>query len=205
MHAQPPSIKVNNRPGRDRVKIARVREGDSVAHPGRADASTGRRSARFGVVFLLLILLFSSVASSRLVGVVVHEHLTRLIAMLSAPVLALLGDATASGHYLNFNGFGASVEGACDGVQPTYIYICAVLAFPSRWRDKGWGLLIGIPAIFLVNFVRVVTVMVCGAFWPEFFERVHLYGWQALVIVLTMAIWVFWAERFVRRGHQAHS
>jgi len=160
---------------------------------------------RFCVVFLLLIVLFSSLTSTRLVGVILHEHLTRLITMLSSSVLALFGNATASGHYLSFMGFGASVEGACDGVQPTYIYICAVLAFPCRWRDKGWGILMGIPAIFLIILTRVVTVIVCGAARPEFFERVHLYGWQALVIVLTMAVWVFWAEGFVRRGDQAFS
>jgi exosortase H (IPTLxxWG-CTERM-specific) len=196
---------VNNHHRRNRARGLRIPGGDSPAHLRGSGTSVGRLGARFCGIFLLLVFLFSSVTSTRFVGVILHEHLTRLIAMLSAPVLGLFGDAKASGHSLSFNGFGASVEGACDGVQPTYIYICAVLAFPSRWRDKGWGILIGIPAIFLINFIRVVTVMMCGAYWPESFERVHLYGWQALVIVLTMAVWVFWAERFVRRGHQAFS
>ena len=194
---------MNDKHRRDRAERLRVRERNSAAHSWWSGASPGRLSARFCVVFLFLIVLFSSVTSTRLVGVILHERLTRLITALAAPVLSLFGDATASGHYLSFKGFGASVEGACDGVQPTYIYICAVLAFPSRWRDKGWGMLIGIPVIFLINLIRVVTVMVCGAYWPQFFERVHLYGWQALVIVLTMVVWVFWAERFVRRSHQA--
>jgi exosortase/archaeosortase family protein len=126
-----------------------------------------------------------------------------LLASLAVPILAPFGNAAAFGHDLVFNGFRASIEGACDGVQPTYIYIAAVLAFPSRWRDKGWGILIGVPAIFLINFARITTVMMCGAYWPEFFERVHLYGWQALVIALTLAVWVFWAELFVRTRHPA--
>jgi len=148
----------------------------------------------------MLILLFSTVTSSRLVGVLLHDRLTRLISNLSAWVLALFGRATALGHYVGFNDFGASIEGACDGVQPTYIYICAVLAFPSTWRDKKWGILIGVPAIFLINLVRVVTMMMIGAYWPHLFERVHLYGWQALVIVFTMAVWIVWAEGLARRG-----
>jgi len=152
-----------------------------------------------------LVSLFSWLASSRPSATILHEPLTRLQAWLAVPILALFGNAAAFGHDLVFNGFRATIEGACDGMQPTYIYIAAVLAFPSRWCDKVWGLLIGIPAIFLINFVRVVTVMVCGAYWPEFFERMHLYGWQALVIVLTMAVWVFWAERFVGQGHLAPS
>ncbi|HYS04867.1 MAG TPA: exosortase H [Candidatus Dormibacteraeota bacterium] len=164
-----------------------------------------RLTARFCVLFILLIVLFSSITSTRFVGVVLHDHLTRFIATLSARVLALFGTALASGQFLSLNGFGASIEGACDGVQPTYIYVAAVLAFPSTWRAKAWGILIGIPAIFLINFIRVATIMLCGAYWPNWFERVHLYGWQALVIALTMAVWVFWAELFVRPGHQAPS
>lgn len=160
---------------------------------------------RFCVLFLLLIVLFSSLTSTRQSAIILHGPLARLIATLSALILALFGDSTASGQYLNFNGFGASVEGACDGVQPTYVYVAAVLAFPSRWRSKGLGILIGIPAIFIMNLLRVVTMMICGAYWPALFERVHLYVWQALVIALTMAVWVFWAELFARPGYQATS
>jgi exosortase H (IPTLxxWG-CTERM-specific) len=160
--------------------------------------SSVRRTWGFCAIFLALICFFSSIASSRLSGVILHDYLTQLLATVAAPVLALFGTASSSGHFLNFNGFSASIEGACDGVQPTYIYIAAVLAFPSRWRDKGWGILIGIPILSLINFVRIVTVMLCGAYWPQLFERVHLYGWQALVIALTLAVWVFWAELFVR-------
>jgi len=87
---------------------------------------------------------------------------------------------------------------ACDGILPAIIYLSAVLAFPSRWIDKGWGILIGFPAIFLINLTRLVTLMFVGANWPDLFEQVHIYVWQALVIALAMVVWVFWAERFVR-------
>ena len=187
----------------DRVKGLPVQGSGSAANPERFGNPSVRLTARFCGVFLLLIILFSSLTSSRLVAVILHEHLTRLIASLSASILALIGDASALGHDLSFGGFHASVEGACDGVQPTYIYVAAVLAFPSRWRDKGWGILIGIPAIFLINLIRVVTMMLCGAYRPDLFDWMHLYGWQAVVIALTMAVWVFWAELFVRPRNQA--
>jgi exosortase H (IPTLxxWG-CTERM-specific) len=189
---------VKNHRGRKQTERDRAREGDP-AGPGLY------ATARFCVIFLALIGLFSSLASSSWLAPVLHERLTGLIARLSASMLALFGEASASGHYLTFNGFPASVEGACDGVQPTYIYLAAVLAFPSRWRDKGWGILVGIPAVFLINFLRVATMMLFGAFWPSLFEWTHLYGWQALVIILTMGVWIFWAERFVRPRNQAAS
>jgi|SRR3989338_8541783 len=202
---EPSRRTVNAHQRRDVARGSRVRGKGSDTDPMWSGASPGRRMTLFCVVFLLLILFFSSVTSTRLVGVVLHEHLTRLITTIAASVLALFGDVAVSGRYLSFNGFGASIEGACDGVQPTYIYISAVLATPSRWRDRAWGLLIGIPIIFLINLIRVGTVIVCGAYWPKWVDWVHLYGWQALLIVLTMAAWVFWAERFARRGYQTPS
>jgi exosortase H (IPTLxxWG-CTERM-specific) len=187
----------------NRAKGPSVRGSGTADNPERVGRVSVRLMVRFCLFFLVLIALFSSLTSSRLVGVVLHERLTRLIAVLSASILALFGDASASGQQLTFNGFLATVEGACDGIQPTYIYVAAVLAFPSRWRDKGWGVLVGIPAIFLINLIRVATMMLCGAYWPQLFDWAHLYGWQALVITLTMAVWVFWAELFVRPRDQA--
>jgi exosortase H (IPTLxxWG-CTERM-specific) len=174
--------------------------GDRGASAKQTGSSTARITWRFCVGFLLLVSLFSWLASSRPSSAILHEPLTRLLASLAVPVLAVFGNAVAYGNDLVFRGFRATIEGACDGVQPTYIYIAAVLAFPSRWRAKVWGILLGIPAIFLINFVRIATVMVCGAYSPKLFVQVHLYGWQALVIALTLAVWLFWAELFVRRG-----
>lgn len=87
---------------------------------------------------------------------------------------------------------------ACNGILPTYIFVAAILAFPSSWREKGIGLMIEIPAIFAINVVRVVTLMCLGASYPDLFEQVHIYVWQTLVVALSMAVWLFWAERFVR-------
>ncbi|HYV84819.1 MAG TPA: archaeosortase/exosortase family protein [Patescibacteria group bacterium] len=163
----------------------------------------GRPGLRFGAGFLVLVALCSTLTSSRMVGGLIHDHLTRWIATASAWLLAFLGPATALGSYVTFRTFGAMVEGACDGVQPASIFLCAVLAYPSRWTDKAWGIAIGVPVVMLINLVRVTTVVACGAYWPDLFERVHLYGWQALVIVLTIAVWVLWAELVVRPRDQA--
>lgn len=179
------------------ARRARGREITAVERDAKGDPRA-RVMWRFCLVFLVLVCAFSWVTSARSSGEPLHEALSRTLAKMSVPVLSLFGSATADERTLVFRQFSASIEGACDGVQPTLIYLAAVLAFPSRWRAKAWGVLIGVPAIFLVNFVRIVTVMLCGAYRPEWFERVHLYGWQALVIAFTLAVWLFWIERFVR-------
>jgi exosortase H (IPTLxxWG-CTERM-specific) len=156
--------------------------------------------ARFVVLFLLLILLFAVLSTTARAEQLLHAPLARLTAILVAQALSPLGSASASGNSIWFNSFSASVDDACDGILPLAIFIAAVLAFPSRRRSKAWGIVLGTISIFLINLLRVATLMVVGSRWPDLFEQVHIYVWQALVIALSMGVWVLWVEAFVRPG-----
>jgi exosortase H (IPTLxxWG-CTERM-specific) len=156
--------------------------------------------ARFAILFLSLVAGFALIASTDWAAAAIHDPACRVVTILSAPVLSLFGDVYAQGTFIQFGGFSASIVEACNGVLPAYLFVSAVLAFPCSWRAKLLGLLIGVPGIFLINLLRVVSLMMVGAYWPEFFERIHIYVWQGLVIALSMGIWVFWAEVFVRPG-----
>jgi len=158
------------------------------------------RIGRFCVTFLLLIALYSATFSTPFVARWVHEPMSRLVALISMPLLSLLGEASLSGTHLTFNGFRAVIVDACNGVLPTYIFLAAVLAFPSTWRDKLSGVLLGVPVILVINVARVVSLMILGAHQPDIVERVHIDVWQTAVVALAMATWIFWVERFVRRG-----
>ncbi|HXU10817.1 MAG TPA: exosortase H [Candidatus Binatia bacterium] len=154
---------------------------------------------RFGVLFLCIIGAFVVFDLSGLSDRIVHQPLAECTARIAAAALAVFGNARALGTQLQFNGFEVVVVDACDGVLPILIYIAAILAFPSRFAHKAWGILIGLPAVLLVNLVRVITLMIVGARWPAVFEQVHLYVWQACVIAFALAAWIVWAEISVRQ------
>jgi len=128
----------------------------------------------------------------------IHQPLSQLIVIFADPILGMFGPAGRFGNVLVFREFSAAIEEACDGVLPAYIFLAAVLAFPSTVAQKIWGIVLGLPAIFAINLFRVITLMLVGAFWPALFERVHIYVWQALVVALSMALWICWAEAVVR-------
>jgi exosortase H (IPTLxxWG-CTERM-specific) len=161
--------------------------------------------ARFGLVFLALVGVFATVTAMPWVNLHLHQPLSGLIARISEPLLGILGDAEATGTYLTFDGFSAEVAEACNGIVPTYIYVAAVLAFPTGWRNRLAGIALGVPAIFVVNILRVLSLMLLGAYWPAAFNRVHIYVWQALVIALALGIWVCWAECIVRQHRGARA
>jgi exosortase H (IPTLxxWG-CTERM-specific) len=126
------------------------------------------------------------------------EPLCSLVARLSALILSPFGRATVEGTRLGFDDFWVVIAEPCNGVLPTILYLAAVLAFPSTWKARLYGILIGIPGVFLVNLFRVVTLMLVGTRAAASFEDVHVYVWQTLVVALTVALWIFWVERFVR-------
>jgi exosortase H (IPTLxxWG-CTERM-specific) len=169
------------------------------------DASSRAELTRFGILFISLVILFSYLSSTRIAARFLHDPLCGLVARSAVPFLSLWGDASSAGSLLNLDGFSVSIVEACDGVLPAYIYLCAILAFPSRWSAKLWGVLLGIPAILLINLFRVVTLAIVGARWPDLFEGVHIYVWQALVIALSMALWILWAERFARTASRVRA
>ena len=134
-------------------------------------------------------------------AVTIHlvQPYTERLAHVAAAILNVFGEGAAvSGTLLRSPRFAVNIYHGCNGVLATAIYLSAVLAFPSRWRDKAVGAAIGIPAIQAINMARIVSLYYIGIHWPDFFAAAHGYVWQSIVILLSMVIWIFWAERFVR-------
>jgi exosortase/archaeosortase family protein len=78
------------------------------------------------------------------------------------------------------------------------IYAACVLAFPTSWRKKGLGLLLGIPAIYIFNLLRILCLLVVGRFANSTFDFFHLYFWQATLIIMITSVWLLWIYAIVR-------
>jgi exosortase H (IPTLxxWG-CTERM-specific) len=151
---------------------------------------------RFCATFLLLVAFYAAVFATPIAERFVHAPVSRLVALTSWLLLWPFGEAEILGTELAFDGFRARIVEACNGVLPAYLYLAAVLAFPTSWRAKLRGAAIGIPAIHAVNVVRVVSLMALGAARPDIVEAVHIHVWQTLLVAVAMGLWIFWTERF---------
>jgi exosortase/archaeosortase family protein len=64
------------------------------------------------------------------------------------------------------------------------IFTAAVLAFPSRIKEKAWGLLGGLAGIFVINQIRRVSLFYIGSYVPSIFDTTRMKrlgdekGWQ---------------------------
>lgn len=127
--------------------------------------------------------------------------LAQLSAVLSYGVLKVIGwiggFPVHKMHTIMGSGsFEVDVAPACSGAVPTSIYLAAVFAYPSTWRSRGLGAVLGIVVIQLVNIVRVCALFLIGLFFHEIFHDTHVYVAQALVVCVAVALWLFWATRY---------
>lgn len=153
--------------------------------------------------FLLLITVFFFILTYEPILKVfdIGAGLAQLSAFLSFGVLKVIGWAGGfpvhKMHTIMGSGsFEVDVAPACSGAVPTSIYLAAVFAYPSTWRSRGLGAVLGIVVIQLVNIVRVCALFLIGLFFHEIFHDTHVYVAQALVVCVAVALWLFWATRY---------
>ncbi len=129
----------------------------------------------------------------------IFKPFTRFVAWTSHGVIRLTGEKTTLEDVdVTGEGVAISIREECNAIPAMFIFFAAVLAFPAPWRKKALGLALGFPAIFAVNTVRVVTLYFAAKHLDRsLFEALHLYVWQALVIIFAIFTWIFWADRVV--------
>jgi exosortase/archaeosortase family protein len=114
--------------------------------------------------------------------------------------------ARLSGHILNFfsqdvtvrdasilsPAFSITVKRGCDAIEPTALFICAILAFPSPVSRKIAGIVAGTLFLAILNILRIVTLFMVGAYLPRAFNMMHFDVWQGLFIFLAILLWMVW-------------
>ncbi len=151
--------------------------------------------AGFAFRFLAWAAAFALANGTEAADRLLHAPLSRALARAAALLLEPLGSAQSAGVDLAFDGFRVQVVAACDGTQPSYLFLAAVLAWPAPARARLAGAAWGIPAILAANLVRIASLAWLGARRPELFAGVHLYVWQGVLVAIAMGLWMLWAER----------
>lgn len=155
-----------------------------------------------GTFLALITIFFFILTYDPILKVVdIGAALAQLSAFLSYGVLKVIGWVGGfpvhKMHTIMGSGsFEVDVAPACSGAVPTSIYLAAVFAYPSTWRSRGLGAVLGIVVIQLVNIVRVCALFLIGLFFHEIFHDTHVYVAQALVVCVAVALWLFWATRY---------
>ncbi|HEV7668519.1 MAG TPA: exosortase H [Thermoanaerobaculia bacterium] len=157
---------------------------------------TNRREIRFLVLFAVILGLSFALISVNWVNDHVIEPFTGGIATASSGVLKVLGQGvTQQGTLIIGPRFSVNIKNGCNGVEAMLIFLAAVLAFPAPWKFKAGGLALGSLAIQAINLVRVVALYLTGVYFPKVFNASHTVIWQTIVILASVLLWIYWANR----------
>jgi exosortase H (IPTLxxWG-CTERM-specific) len=162
--------------------------------PGRSGTGSaiGIAYIKFGALLLGLFTLSQTSLADRLV----FEPVARGIARIASGLLGLFSiNAQADGAIIRTESFAALVDTNCTGLFVIFIYLSALLAYRSGTREKLIGVALGFGALFVLNLVRVVSLVVVGAVRPDMLNVAHYLVWQSVMIVAALCLWLFWAER----------
>ena len=162
------------------------------------------RKLRVEVRFALLFIVSFALLYWLLMGThgtrtpwTMEDLMTRGVVWMSGQILALLGVAVqVEGIILRTSGFGVRVLSGCNGMEAVVMYTAAVLAYPVSWRAKGIALLVGFPAIHIVNIARILGLLMVGQYWPTLFYDAHVFVAQGMMICMVAALWFWWIDRY---------
>jgi exosortase H (IPTLxxWG-CTERM-specific) len=156
------------------------------------------RGHRTVLVFLARLVALMALAYSLTVlpwfQQTVFPSYLRFNAMIAETVLNVIGEQVhRTDLSISSDRFALQVQRGCDAMEPTMLFLAAVIAFPSTWRQRAAGALVGVAALLVLNMVRIVSLFLIGVHAPALFESAHVEIWQVAFIMFTILMWSTWA------------
>lgn len=168
---------------------------------GKQESGGFRKEFLFFLVGFLAIWLLSFLLTRRLPGFT--ENLETLVAREVASSLDLLRHRfTIDGSVLrlltNHGTEKMVVITECTGLYTTIIYFAIIGAYPASLKEKGLGLLIGIPSIHILNLARMVFIALILYHKRGLFHFFHGYLWQVSFAVFMLLLVILWMTKIVK-------
>lgn len=91
------------------------------------------------------------------------------------------------------------IERGCDAVEPSALFVAAVMASPVPFLARLSAAVGGTLILMVINLARVVSLFLIRVYAPGAFKIMHVDVWQALFIFLAIALWAIWASQNAKK------
>jgi exosortase family protein XrtM len=91
----------------------------------------------------------------------------------------------------------------CDGAGVLFLLVSAIVVFPSSWRRKLMGLILGIGLIYIVNLLRVSALYFVIAYHQDWFLLIHTYLAPTLMIIIGCCYFACWAISLTNKAYES--
>jgi exosortase H (IPTLxxWG-CTERM-specific) len=139
----------------------------------------------------LILLLIGLEPAQKIVDI--NGIYTRMIVYLSAWGLTPFGIVEGiSGSIIRLRGLALDVRFGCNGLEAFLIFAVAVVAFPASARKKLVGVAAGFVLLQVINVVRIAGLALVGIYLKNYFNYVHIYVAQGLMIAVSLLLFLGW-------------
>jgi exosortase H (IPTLxxWG-CTERM-specific) len=122
--------------------------------------------------------------------------LTGGIAKVSGSILQAMGEnVRVAGTTITSSRFGVNINNGCNGVEAMLILLASIVAFPASMKARVVGLLLGAVVVQVLNFIRIITLYLLGAYQPRLFDLFHTAIWQIVIILAAIGFFLVWSAR----------
>lgn len=126
--------------------------------------------------------------------------LNKYTANLLGTSLNLLGlENHVQGNLVFLNGFSLEIVDECTAIFVIILYSSFVLAYPTSLKNKAIGLIFGIPSLYGINIVRLLSLSLIGANNQALFEYIHIYLWHTTIIFIVVIGCILWIKLVIMR------
>ncbi len=155
--------------------------------------------ARFAIGFSIMVSVFELAYQGLILESDLFASFVRGLAQATGAVLEPFYERVTVKHArVSTNHFVVTVDDGCDGLQVCTLLSAAVLAFPSTWKQKFVGIVVGNLWLQSWNVVRIATLVIVGGIERTWFHPTHVYIWPTLLIALCLVTWMAWARWTMR-------
>lgn len=167
----------------------------SFADRFNAGFSQKKPILQFVLVFALGIFLFYTVYFSDFFTENILRYIVNGQAAVSAFVLNIFGfEVEVNNSIISSGRVVLDIKKGCDGIEPTFFFLMGVLLVPFSRKAKMVGLMAGLGVLTLLNIIRILGLFLVNTYWPEAFDFLHLHGGFTLFFIVTIIVWIFWAN-----------
>lgn len=152
-----------------------------------------RNAVRVAVIFVAT-LVAAMIDSGELDGAWL-DAFCAMLARITGVALTLLGTpASSDGATVGADAFAATIVSACTALDVIILFAAAALVYPVSISARLLGLLLGVAALFALNIVRIVSLILIGIHYIDLLEDAHLLVWQPAMAIAAIGFWILWHQ-----------
>ena len=166
---------------------------DQQSSPPAGGPSPSRQATSF-VVKIVVLTLALNFGEKYLVHIGWGESFQSAVAAAAASLARVIDrDVSREGTVIGGGSRSLVVSLECTALYAKALFCAGVIAFPARWRQRAFGLIIGVAGVAVLNIFRIAGLVLIARHASSLFHFAHLVLMQWFLISCVAPLWLAWA------------